>query len=73
MLADWWADTDSEVSSMGTQLLREDTPLFARVVGAGGGRAAPRGGGVGYSTLMFTCITNQLFVVLVQYHIIIII
>lgn len=40
MLADWWADTDSEVSSMGTQLLREDTPLFARVVGAGGGRAA---------------------------------
>ena len=39
MLADWWADTGAEVSSMGTQLLREDTPLFARVAGAGSGAA----------------------------------
>ena len=39
MLSDWWADTGAEVSSMGTQLLREDTPLFARVAAAGGAAA----------------------------------
>jgi hypothetical protein len=35
MLADWWADTKDEVSSMATQLLREDTPLAARLSAGG--------------------------------------
>jgi hypothetical protein len=40
MLADWHADTAAEVSSMATQLLREDTPLYARVAPAAGGAGA---------------------------------